>query len=55
MVGQSVVAAVDIDLGFVSVVDESSNVFDFSVVPWDFHELMSVLYCLSCKGIVFNS
>jgi hypothetical protein len=55
MMGQSSVAAVDIDLGVVSFVDESANVFDFAVVPWDFHELMSVPHFLSCIGIVFNS
>jgi hypothetical protein len=55
MVGRSVVAAVDIDLGVVSFVDESAHVFDFSVVPWGFHELTSVPHCLSCIGIVFNS
>jgi hypothetical protein len=42
MVGRSVVAAVDIDLGVVSVVDESAHVFHFDVVPWDFHELTPV-------------
>jgi hypothetical protein len=37
MLDQSDVAAVDIDLGVVSFVDEYVHVFDFSVVPWDFH------------------
>jgi hypothetical protein len=37
MVGRSVVAAEDIDLGAASFVDESDHVFDFAVVPWDFH------------------
>jgi hypothetical protein len=55
MVDRSVVAAVDIDLGVVSFVEESAHVFDFVVVPWDFHELMSVTHCLLCIGIVFNS
>jgi hypothetical protein len=40
MVDRSVVAAVDIDLGVVSFDEESAHVFDFVVVPWDFHELM---------------
>jgi hypothetical protein len=55
MVGRSVVAAVDIDLGVVSFVEESAHVFDFAVVPWDFYELTSVPHCLSFIGIVFNS
>jgi hypothetical protein len=55
MVGRSVVAAVDIDLGAVSFVEESAHVFDFAVVPWDFHELTSVPHYLSCIGIVFIS
>jgi hypothetical protein len=55
MVGQSVVAAVDIDLGVVSFVDISAHVFDFAVVTWDFYELTSMTNCLSCIGIVFNS
>jgi hypothetical protein len=55
MVVQYVVAAVDIDLGVVSFVEESAHVFDFAVVPWDFHELTSLPHCLSCIGIVFNS
>jgi hypothetical protein len=55
MLGRYDVAAVDIDLGVVSFVDESVYVFDFAVVPWDFHELMSVPHCLSCIGIVFKS
>jgi hypothetical protein len=55
MVGRSVVAAVDIDIGVVSFVEESAHVFDFAVVPWDFHEFTSAPYCLSCIGIVFNS
>jgi hypothetical protein len=55
MVGRSVVAATDIDLGVVSFVDESAHVFGFAVVPWDFHKLTSVPHCLSCIGIVFNS
>jgi hypothetical protein len=55
MVGLYVVAAVDIDLGVVSFVKESANVFDFAVVPWDFHELTLVPHCLSCIGIVFSS
>jgi hypothetical protein len=54
MVGRSVVAEVDIDLGVISFVDESAHVFDFDVVPWDFHELTSVPHCLLCIGIVFN-
>jgi hypothetical protein len=55
MVGQSVVAAVDIDLGVVSFADESAHVFDFSVVSWNFNEFTSVPHCLSCIGIVFSS
>jgi hypothetical protein len=55
MVGRSGVAAVDIDLGGVSYVDESAHVFDFAVVAWDFHELPSVPHFLSCIGIVFIS
>jgi hypothetical protein len=55
MVGRSVVAAVDIDLGVVSFVDESAHAFDVAVVPWDFHKLTPVTHCLSCIGIVFNS
>jgi hypothetical protein len=55
MLDRSAVAAVDIDLGVVSFVDESTHVFDFSVVPWDFHELPSVPHYLLCIGIVFNS
>jgi hypothetical protein len=54
MLDQSAVAAVDIDLGVVSFVDESVHVFNFAVVAWDFHELLSVPHCLSCIGIVFN-
>jgi hypothetical protein len=53
--GGSVVAAVDVDLGIVSFVKESAHVFDFAVVPWNFHELTSVTHCLSCIGIVFTS
>jgi hypothetical protein len=55
MVGCSAVAAVDIDLGVESFVEKSAHIFDVAVVPWDFHELMSVPNCLSCIGIVFNS
>jgi hypothetical protein len=55
MVDRSIVAAVDIDLGVVSFVEDSAHVFDFAVVPWDFHKFRSVPHCLSCKGIVFNS
>jgi hypothetical protein len=54
MVGRSVVAAMGIDLGVVFFVDESAHVFDVAVVPWDYHELTSVPFCLSCIGIVFN-
>jgi hypothetical protein len=39
----------------VSFVEESAHFFDCAVVPWDFHELMSVPHCYSCIGIVFNS
>jgi hypothetical protein len=55
MLDRSAVAAVDIDLGVVSFVDESSHVFGFVMVPWDFHELKSLPHCLSCIGIVFNA
>jgi hypothetical protein len=55
MVDRSIVAAVYIDLGVVSFVEESAHIFYCAVVPWDFHELMSVPHCLSCIGIVFNS
>jgi hypothetical protein len=55
MLDRSAVAAVDIDLGVVSFVDENAHVFDFVVGPWNFHELTSVPHCLSCIGIVFNS
>jgi hypothetical protein len=55
MVDRSIVAAVDIDLGVVSFVEDSAHVFDFAVVPWDLQELRSVPHCLSCMGIVFNS
>jgi hypothetical protein len=54
MLDRSAVAAVDIDLGVVSFVDESAHVFDFTVVAWDFHELPSVTHCLSYIVIVFN-
>jgi hypothetical protein len=54
MLDRSDVAAVDIDLGVVNFVDESTHVFDFSVVAWDFHELPCVPHCLPCIGIVFN-
>jgi hypothetical protein len=55
MVDRYIVAAVDIDLGVVSFVEDSAHVFDFAAVPWDFHELRSVPHLLSCIGIVFNS
>jgi hypothetical protein len=55
MVDQSIVAAVDIDLGVVSFAEDSAHVLDSAAVPWDFHELISVPHGLSCKGIVFNS
>jgi hypothetical protein len=55
MLDRSDVDAVDIDLGVVSFVDESTHVFNFVVVPWDFHELTYVPHYLSCIGIVFNS
>jgi hypothetical protein len=55
MVDRSIVAAVDIDLGVVSFVEDSAHVFDFAAVPWDLHELISVPHGLSCIGIVFNS
>jgi hypothetical protein len=55
MVDQSIVAAVDIDLGVVSFVEESAHIFDFAVVPWDFRELRSVPHCFSCICIMFNS
>jgi hypothetical protein len=55
MVDQSIVAAVDTDLGVVSFVEDSAHVFNFSAVPWHFHELTSVPNYLSCIGIVFNS
>jgi hypothetical protein len=55
MVDRSVVAAVDIDLGVVSFVEDSAHVFDFVVVPWDFPELTSAPHYLSCIGIVFIS
>jgi hypothetical protein len=51
---RSSIAAVDIDLGVVSFVDESAHVFGFVMVPWDFHELTSVPHFFSCIGIVFN-
>jgi hypothetical protein len=54
MLDQSAVAAVDIDLGVVSFVDESAHVFGFVMVPWDFHELTYVSHYLSCICIVFN-
>jgi hypothetical protein len=37
MVDRSITAAVDIDLGVVSFVEDSAHVFDFAAVPWDFH------------------
>jgi hypothetical protein len=49
------VAAVDIDLGLVSLAEASAHVFDFVAFPWDLHELSSVPHGLSCIGIVFNS
>jgi hypothetical protein len=55
MVDQSIVDAVDIDLGVVSFVEDFAHVFDFAAVPWDFHELSLVPRGLSCIGIVFNS
>jgi hypothetical protein len=55
MLDRFAVAAVDIDLGVVSFVDESADVFDFAVVSWDLHKLTPVSHCLSCIGIVFNS
>jgi hypothetical protein len=55
MVERSIVTAVDIDLGVVSFTEDSAHVFDFAVVPWDFHELSSVPHGLSCIDIVFNS
>jgi hypothetical protein len=55
MLDRSDVAAVDIDLGVVSSVDESAQGFDFDVVALNFHELSYVPHCLSCIGIVFNS
>jgi hypothetical protein len=54
MLDRSSVAAFDIDLGVVSFVDESSQVFDFAVVVWAFHQLPSVPHFFSCIGIVFN-
>jgi hypothetical protein len=39
MADRSIVAAVDIDIGVVSFVEDSAHVFDFAAVPWDFHEL----------------
>jgi hypothetical protein len=55
MLDRSALAAGNIDLGVVSFVDESSQVFDFAVISWDFHELSYVPHSLSCIGIVFNS
>jgi hypothetical protein len=49
------VAAVEIDLGVVSFVEESPHVFDFVDVPWDLHECIAVPHGLSRVGIVFNS
>jgi hypothetical protein len=49
------VAAVEIDLGVVSLVEDSPHVFDFVAVPWDLHEFITVPHGLSCMGIVFNS
>jgi hypothetical protein len=49
------VAAVEIDLGVVSFVEDSPHVFDFAAVPWDLHEFIAVPHGLSCIGIVFNS
>jgi hypothetical protein len=37
MLDRSAVAAVDIDLGVVILVDESAHIFDFGVVAWDYH------------------
>jgi hypothetical protein len=36
------VAAVEIDLGVVSFVEDSAHVFDFAAVPWDLHEFIAV-------------
>jgi hypothetical protein len=55
MLDRSAIAAVDINLGVVSLVDESGQGSHFAVVAWDFHELPSMPNCLSLIGIVFNS
>jgi hypothetical protein len=49
------VAAVEIDLRVVSLVEDSAHVFDFSAVPWDIHEFIAEPHGLSCIGIVLNS
>jgi hypothetical protein len=49
------VAAVEIDLGVVSFVEDSPHVVDIAAVPWDLHEFIAVPHGLSCIGIVFNS
>jgi hypothetical protein len=36
------VAAVEIDLGVVSFVEDSPDALDFFVVPWDLHEFIAV-------------
>jgi hypothetical protein len=49
------VAAVEIDLGVVSFVEDSPSALDFVAVPWDLHEFIAVSHGLSCISIVFNS
>jgi hypothetical protein len=49
------VAAVEIDLGVVSFVEDSPHALDFVAVPWDLHEFIAVPHGLLCMGIVFNS
>jgi hypothetical protein len=49
------VAAVEIDLGVVSFVEDSPYALDFVAVPWDLHECIAVPHGLSCMGIVFSS
>jgi hypothetical protein len=55
MVGRSVVAAVEIDLGVVNLGDEPVHDFVLSEGPCDFHVFVSVPHWLSCMGIVLSS
>jgi hypothetical protein len=54
VVGRSAVAAVEIDLGVVNLVDEIND-FVLSESPCDFHLFVSVPHWLSCMVIVLSS